>query len=167
MRRTRVFRRTGPGYQPGAVWLLNVVIEERMANTASARKRIRQTVTRTARNQARKSRMRTFVKKVETAIASGDKSAAAAGADGSPAGDAAGIGQRRDPRQHRGPQAVPPVGPDQGAAERLITGTGIARAAVDRPARARMIRTADRVVVTNGQPLNLTSASMVRHRISE
>jgi small subunit ribosomal protein S20 len=53
------------------------VIEERMANTASARKRIRQTVTRTARNQARKSRMRTFVKKVETAIAGGDKAAAA------------------------------------------------------------------------------------------
>ena len=47
-----------------------------MANTASARKRIRQTVTRTARNQARKSRMRTFVKKVETAIAGGDKEAA-------------------------------------------------------------------------------------------
>jgi small subunit ribosomal protein S20 len=48
-----------------------------MANTASARKRIRQTVTRTARNHARKARMRTFVKKVETAIASGDKAAAA------------------------------------------------------------------------------------------
>ena len=48
-----------------------------MANTASARKRIRQTQKRTARNQARKSRMRTFVKKVETAIASGDKGAAA------------------------------------------------------------------------------------------
>jgi small subunit ribosomal protein S20 len=59
------------------VWSLNIVIEERMANTASARKRIRQTVTRTARNQARKSRMRTFVKKVETALASGDKAAAA------------------------------------------------------------------------------------------
>ena len=39
-----------------------------MANTASARKRIRQTATRTARNAARKSRMRTFVKKVETAL---------------------------------------------------------------------------------------------------
>jgi small subunit ribosomal protein S20 len=48
-----------------------------MANTASARKRIRQTITRTARNQARKSRMRTFIKKVEAAIASGDKAAAA------------------------------------------------------------------------------------------
>lgn len=48
-----------------------------MANTDSARKRIRQTRRRTARNQARKSRMRTFVKKVEAAVASGDKSAAA------------------------------------------------------------------------------------------
>ncbi len=48
-----------------------------MANTASARKRIRQTATRTERNQARKSRMRTFVKKVELAIASGDKTTAA------------------------------------------------------------------------------------------
>nr|WP_321985516.1 30S ribosomal protein S20 [uncultured Lichenicoccus sp.] len=44
-----------------------------MANTASARKRIRQTAVRTARNVARRSRVRTFVKKVETAIASGDK----------------------------------------------------------------------------------------------
>ena len=48
-----------------------------MANNASARKRIRQTERRTARNQARKSRMRTFVKKVEAAIASGDRTAAA------------------------------------------------------------------------------------------
>jgi small subunit ribosomal protein S20 len=49
-----------------------------MANTASARKRIRQTLKRTELNHARKSRMRTFVKKVETAIAGGDKSAAVA-----------------------------------------------------------------------------------------
>ncbi len=48
-----------------------------MANTASARKRIRQTAKRTARNKARKSRVRTFVKKVELAIAGGDKAAAA------------------------------------------------------------------------------------------
>ena len=47
-----------------------------MANTASARKRNRQTKRRTERNQARKSRMRTFVKKVEAAIAGGDKEAA-------------------------------------------------------------------------------------------
>jgi small subunit ribosomal protein S20 len=47
-----------------------------MANTASARKRIRQTEKRTERNRARKSRMRTFLRKVEQAIASGDKNAA-------------------------------------------------------------------------------------------
>jgi small subunit ribosomal protein S20 len=47
-----------------------------MANTASAQKRIRQNVKRTARNAARKSRMRTFVKKVENAVASGDREAA-------------------------------------------------------------------------------------------
>ena len=49
-----------------------------MANTSSARKRIRQTERRTARNAARKSRMRTFIKKVETAISGGDKDAAQA-----------------------------------------------------------------------------------------
>ena len=49
-----------------------------MANTSSARKRIRQTERRTARNAARKSRMRTFIKKVETAILGGDKDAAQA-----------------------------------------------------------------------------------------
>ncbi|MBW6398450.1 30S ribosomal protein S20 [Roseomonas sp. HJA6] len=47
-----------------------------MANTDSARKRIRQTEKREARNKARKSRVRTFVRKLEEAIASGDKSAA-------------------------------------------------------------------------------------------
>jgi small subunit ribosomal protein S20 len=49
-----------------------------MANTASARKRVRQIKVRTERNNARKSRMRTFVKNVELAIAGGDKDAAAA-----------------------------------------------------------------------------------------
>lgn len=49
----------------------------RMANTASARKRIRQAIRRTARNKARKSRMRTFITKVEAAIAGGGKDAAA------------------------------------------------------------------------------------------
>jgi small subunit ribosomal protein S20 len=48
-----------------------------MANTASARKRIRQTVRRTERNRARRSRVRGFVRKVEQAISAGDKSAAA------------------------------------------------------------------------------------------
>lgn len=47
-----------------------------MANTDSARKRIRQTEKREARNKARKSRVRTFVRKLEEAIATGDKTAA-------------------------------------------------------------------------------------------
>ena len=47
-----------------------------MANTDSARKRIRQTEKREARNKARKSRVRTYVRKLEEAIASGDKAAA-------------------------------------------------------------------------------------------
>jgi small subunit ribosomal protein S20 len=49
-----------------------------MANHPSAEKRIRQTVRRTAVNRARVSRIRTFVKKVETAIAEGDKEVAKA-----------------------------------------------------------------------------------------
>lgn len=47
-----------------------------MPHHKSAEKRLRQTVKRTAINRARMSRVRTFVKKVETAIASGDKAAA-------------------------------------------------------------------------------------------
>jgi small subunit ribosomal protein S20 len=49
-----------------------------MAHHKSAEKRIRQTETRTARNRARTSRIKTEVKKVELAIASGDKTAAEA-----------------------------------------------------------------------------------------
>jgi small subunit ribosomal protein S20 len=47
-----------------------------MANTASARKRIRQTEKRTERNRARRSRVRGFIRKVELAIAGGDKAVA-------------------------------------------------------------------------------------------
>lgn len=49
-----------------------------MANTPQAKKRIRRNARRTDVNTARVSRIRTFVKKVEAAIAAGDKSAAAA-----------------------------------------------------------------------------------------
>ena len=48
-----------------------------MANTPQAKKRIRRNANRTAINGARVSRIRSFVKKVETAIAGGDKNAAA------------------------------------------------------------------------------------------
>ena len=49
-----------------------------MATHKSAEKRIRQTAKRTAINRSRMSRLRTFVKKVEVAIASGDSEAARA-----------------------------------------------------------------------------------------
>lgn len=48
-----------------------------MANIASARKRARQAITRRAHNMSLRARMRTHVKKVEAAIESGDKKAAA------------------------------------------------------------------------------------------
>jgi small subunit ribosomal protein S20 len=48
-----------------------------MANTPQARKRIRRNENRAEINGNRLSRIRTFVKKVETAIAGGDKAAAA------------------------------------------------------------------------------------------
>ncbi len=48
-----------------------------MANTPQARKRIRRNEARAQINGARLSRIRTFIKKVETALEGGDKSAAA------------------------------------------------------------------------------------------
>lgn len=48
-----------------------------MANTPSARKAARKIARRTEVNIARKSRMRTFIRKVEEAVATGDKAAAA------------------------------------------------------------------------------------------
>jgi small subunit ribosomal protein S20 len=49
-----------------------------MANTRSAKKAARQTVRRTEVNKARRSRVRSFVRKVEEAIAKGDQAAARA-----------------------------------------------------------------------------------------
>lgn len=49
-----------------------------MANTKSAKKAARQTLRRTATNKARRSRMKSYTRKVEEAIASGDKERAQA-----------------------------------------------------------------------------------------
>jgi small subunit ribosomal protein S20 len=49
-----------------------------MANTTSAKKAARKIERRTKVNSARRSRVRTFVRKVEEAIAAGDKAAAQA-----------------------------------------------------------------------------------------
>ena len=48
-----------------------------MANTPQSQKRARQTERRTAVNKARRSRIRTFLRKVEEAIAGGDAQVAA------------------------------------------------------------------------------------------
>lgn len=47
-----------------------------MANSPQAKKRARQNANRFAVNKARRSRIRTYLRKVEEAIASGDKDAA-------------------------------------------------------------------------------------------
>ena len=49
-----------------------------MANIKSAKKRILVTETKTARNKAIKSRVKTYLKKVETAVAENNKEAASA-----------------------------------------------------------------------------------------
>jgi small subunit ribosomal protein S20 len=49
-----------------------------MANTTSAQKMVRKIARRTEINKTRRSRVRSFVKKVEEALASGDRAAAAA-----------------------------------------------------------------------------------------
>jgi len=49
-----------------------------MPNIASAKKRVRTTRKRTAVNHARKARIRSYLRKVEEAIASGDAAAARA-----------------------------------------------------------------------------------------
>ena len=48
-----------------------------MANTPQSKKRARQTERRTEVNKARRSRIRTYIRKVEEAIASGNADAAA------------------------------------------------------------------------------------------
>ena len=50
-----------------------------MANTKSAKKAARQTIRRTNANKGRRSRMRSYARKVEEAIAAGDKAAAERG----------------------------------------------------------------------------------------
>ena len=49
-----------------------------MANTSSAKKAVRKIARRTAVNRSRRTQMRTYVRKVEEALASGDAAAAQA-----------------------------------------------------------------------------------------
>jgi small subunit ribosomal protein S20 len=58
--------------------LIRILFEEFMANTPQARKRIRRNEARTTVNRNRVSRIRTLIKKVELAMAGGDKTEATA-----------------------------------------------------------------------------------------
>jgi len=58
------------------VWHKIKIGPDFMANSPQAKKRARQIERRTAVNKTRKSRIRTFLRKVEEAIESGDKNAA-------------------------------------------------------------------------------------------
>ena len=62
------------GYFTQSIILVSEV--DRLANIKSAKKRILVTETRTARNKAIKSKVKTYVKKVEAAVAAKDKAAA-------------------------------------------------------------------------------------------
>ena len=77
------FGKNHPFIFEGALGLLRDRIEPTprdtipMANTAQSKKRARQSEARQDVNKARRSRIRTFLRKVEEAIASGDAAAAA------------------------------------------------------------------------------------------
>ena len=58
-----------------------------MANTKSAKKATRKIARRTEVNKARRSRMRSYLRKVEDAIASGDKAQGPSALEGGRAGD--------------------------------------------------------------------------------
>ena len=79
----------------------------------SAEKRVRQTEKRTAVNGARKSRVGTYVKKVETAIETGDKTAAQSAFQEAQPELHRAINQGRDASQHGRSQTVAIGGPNQ------------------------------------------------------
>ena len=80
-----------------------------MANTSSARKATRKIARRTEINKGRRSKMRGFVRKVEEAIASGDRAQALAAPEGSRAGDHALGAEGHRASQRREPKGVAPL----------------------------------------------------------
>ena len=72
-----------------------------MANTPQAKKRIRRNANRAAINGARVSRIRTFIKAVESAIAVGQEGRCRGSAEAGPAGDGARSRAGRHAQEHR------------------------------------------------------------------
>ena len=77
-----------------------------MANTPQAKKRIRRNAKRAEINGARVSRIRTFVKQVESALEAGNKDEAKAALAAGPARAFARSRPRRAPQEHRLAQVV-------------------------------------------------------------
>ena len=86
-----------------------------MANSPSSKKRALQAERRADVNKARRSRMRTFVRKVEEAIAAGERRRRRRGAAPRAARDHAQRQPRRPPQEHRQPQDLAPRRPREGA----------------------------------------------------
>ena len=79
-----------------------------MANTSSAKKMVRKIAKRTDINRSRRSRMRTFLRKVEEAIATGDQAAAAGGPARRAARDHARRPERHRAQEHRLAEGLAP-----------------------------------------------------------
>ena len=86
MRVRPALARISYGNHDAGLWVCNALFRQRkpdrgliqMANTPQSKKRARQNERRLAVNKARRSRIRTHLRKVEEAIASGDKDVAQA-----------------------------------------------------------------------------------------
>jgi hypothetical protein len=85
-----------------------------MANTKSAKKMVRKIARRTEVNKSRKSRVRTFVRKVEEAVASGDKKAAITCFESRRAGNHALGPEGRASQEHRVAEGLAPRRPREG-----------------------------------------------------
>ncbi len=86
-----------------------------MANSAQARKRARQAAATNKHNAGLRSTLRTAVKNVRKAIATGDKAAAMTGAQGIAGRDRPHRRQEDRPQEHRIANEVAPRSGDQGA----------------------------------------------------
>ena len=86
-----------------------------MANSPSSKKRALQAERRAEINKARRSRMRTFIRKVEEAIAAGDQAAAGEALKAAQPEIMRNVLEGRRAQEHREPQDFAPRRPGEGA----------------------------------------------------
>ena len=118
----QVFRRGSPGFRAARHPYSELEEARTMANSAQARKRARQAEATRQRNASLKSALRTAVKKVRKAIATGDKAAAAKTYAGIAVGDRPHRGQEDRAQEPRLAHQVAPLAGHQGhGAARALT----------------------------------------------